>query len=364
MGNSEKSIMIKMMKKTLTLLIKPASSLCNMKCRYCFYADVSELRETQSYGIMTQDTVDLLVERIIEEIGDDGIVNVAFQGGEPTLAGIEYFKHFINELNKYPEMEKNYSLQTNGLLIDEEWCKLFKENRFLIGVSLDGYQANMDHYRIDRQGKGVFYRVLQSIDLLRKYEIDFNILTVLTGSLAKHPKGLYEFYKSHGFDFVQLIPCLPDLADQRNDMSLKPEDYSSFYKDFFELWHRDLMKQQILDVNTFNNLISMSKGMPPYQCGYTGRCAIHNVIEANGDVYPCDFYCLDEYMLGNIKDSSFRELRNSPVALKFLEENICRKEPCKTCRYSKLCNGACRRQNVCFLNDEFCAYQELMKRFL
>jgi uncharacterized protein len=183
----------------------------------------------------------------------------------------------------------------------------------------------------------------------------------VTSELARHPDALFKFFATHHFNYVQLIPCLAGLNDKENEMALKPELFLSFYKDFFACWNRNYQNGgPVISVNLFENLACMLKGYEPYQCGMLGKCTIHSVIEANGDVYPCDFYCLDEYLLGNIKDASFTEMRNGSKAAKFLAAEDCKKKPCETCKYINLCNGGCRRQNVCYLKDDHCAYQELL----
>ncbi len=344
-------------------MIKPASSSCNLRCRYCFYADISENREVASYGIMTEETVKTLAFRIDEALEHDGTANISFQGGEPTVAGLDYFRMFTRIMKQYPNITVHYSLQTNCTLIDKEWAEFFREHNFLIGVSLDGYQSNMDAFRFDPKHKGVYYQVLSGIDALKKAKVDFNILTVITADLGKHPKALFDYYKSHKFEYVQLIPCLPGL-NETDDMALTPELYHSFMTGFFDCWYKAVQKGTRMEVNLFENLLGMLQGQPPYQCGMIGKCFVQYVIESNGDVYPCDFYCLDEYRMGNLNDCSFRELAESQPAAHFLEGSDCRKKPCETCPFIRLCNGGCRRQNVCYLNDEECAYRKVLEHIL
>ncbi|MBQ6333785.1 MAG: radical SAM protein [Erysipelotrichaceae bacterium] len=349
------------MTRQISVLIKPASSLCNLRCRYCFYHDVSENRDIASTGIMNEEVTDILIQRIAEELEEKGIANVSFQGGEPTMAGLDYFKRFVSEMGKHPEIKINYSIQTNGTMIDNEWAKFFKQYDFLVGVSLDGYQTNMDEFRYDINKRGVFYKVLRGIDELKKENVDFNILTVVTSTLAKHPDALFKFLATHHFDYVQLIPCLPGLNEKENDMALTPELFASFYKNFFMDWnHNYLRDATTMNVNLFENIAGMLKGYPPYQCGMLGQCTSQYVIEANGDVYPCDFYCLDEHRLGNLKDLSFKQMAQSDKAKNFIQDSDCKKKPCENCKYISICNGGCKRQNVCYLKEDYCGYQEVL----
>lgn len=346
-------------KRQISVLIKPASSSCNLRCSYCFYADVSESREVRNHGNMSPETIDCLTARIDEALEHEGTANISFQGGEPTVAGLDYFRSFTQSMARFPNIMVNYSIQTNGTLLDKEWAQFFHDHHFLVGVSLDGYQTNMDRFRYDAKKKGVYYRVLAGIDELKKADVEFNILTVVTSELAAHPKALFEFYRSHKFNYVQLIPCLPGLYES-DDMALTPERYSSFYIQFFRVWREAWMRGTHISVNLFDNLAGMLGGELPYQCGMIGKCFVQYVIESNGDVYPCDFYCLDEYCLGNLKDRSFREMSESAQADSFLAGSACTKKPCESCPYLNFCHGGCRRQNVCYLTDESCAYRQAL----
>lgn len=202
------------MAKHISVLIKPASSLCNLRCRYCFYHDVSENRTIASTGIMKEEVMEKLIARISEELEEGGLASISFQGGEPTMAGLPYFRTFTETVKGYPNIRPQYSIQTNATLLDEEWADFFKENDFLVGVSLDGYQTNMDEFRYEPLKRGVFYKVLKGIDLLKDAKVDYNILTVVTAQLAKHPDALFKFFKSHNFEYIQLIPCLPGLNEK------------------------------------------------------------------------------------------------------------------------------------------------------
>lgn len=350
--------------KNISIMIKPASSLCNLRCRYCFYADISENREIASSGIMSEETCDTVIARIAEALGERGTANISFQGGEPTVAGLPYFVHFTEKMKEYPGVKVNYALQTNGTLIDEEWAQFFHDNHFLIGVSLDGYKLNMDLFRFDAENRSVFERVMRTVKLLRKYKVDFNILTVVTSQLADHARALAKFYRDSRFDYVQLIPCLPGFYGKEDPFALTPEKYASFYIEFFDEWYRLAKNGTMISVNLFENLHAMVHGRMPYQCGMLGKCTVQYVIESNGDTYPCDFFCLDEYRLGNLHIASFEELFGTETAETFVRESGCTKKPCETCRYAGICNGGCRRQNVCYLNEEECAYQKVLDHVL
>ena len=349
---------------SVSVMVKPASSACNLRCRYCFYADVAASRDVAGHGTMTSTTADLLVERLAEACGYEGNAFVSFQGGEPTVAGLAWSERFAHAMEAYPSITPHWSIQTNATLLDEAWCAFFKQHDFLVGVSLDGTRSHMNRFRFDAAGEGAYDRVLHAIKLLEAADVDYNILTVVTRQLAQKPKQLMQFYLQHDFVNVQLIPCLPPLDGSDDGMSLRPSDYRSFYQGFFRAWKKAFDNEQLIEVNLFENVLGMLMGRPPYQCGMLGTCTVQYVVEANGDVYPCDFYCLDEHLLGNIASTSLHEMSLSAPAQRFLDEGSCRREPCATCPFARICNGGCRRQNVCYLTDEGCAYREVLNEIV
>lgn len=348
--------------KQLSLLIKPASSLCNLRCRYCFYSDVSQNREIKSMGIMSDEIMRSLIDRTMGT--DAQQINYCFQGGEPCMAGIAYFQNFISYVNTINNGKKiTYAIQTNGTWIDSEWVKLFKENHFLVGISIDGFVRNHDYFRKDVNGKGTLKKILYNIRLLNNAGVEYNILTVLTHELSLKPKELFQFYLDHNFNYVQLIPCLPSLKENEptDRFALKPHDFANFYKKFFDLWYEEFQKGHYISVTLFDNVIPMYAGIRPEQCGMLGRCAMQIVVEGNGNVYPCDFYVLDEYCCGNVKTDSIESMVHHSHAMTFLNEkrSICKL--CTTCKFKNMCHGNCRRLSVCYYDDKYCGYKEFLE---
>ncbi len=348
--------------KQTSYLIKPASSLCNLECRYCFYHDVSSHRKETSSGIMDDSTMLKLIEKACQVNDVDEIV-FAFQGGEPTIAGLGYFKKFIENVNKYKSSNQRirYSIQTNGTLLDDEWYIFLKEHHFLVGISLDGNKENHDYFRRGHRYQPTFKIVMDTIAKLREYKIDFNILTVLSNSLAKHPEKLYRFYKENDFRYIQLIPCLPTLNSEKDSYSLKPEMFASFYKKFYSCWLKDFTRQEYMSVTLFDNLIPMLRGIAPMQCGMLGFCSIQNVVESDGSVFPCDFYVLDEYRSGNINTDSLNKIQSSTVSDLFIHEPKRVSTLCEDCEFKPLCHGNCKRLNICYFNDTYCGYRDFLK---
>ncbi|WP_249028626.1 radical SAM/SPASM domain-containing protein [Tannockella kyphosi] len=354
--------------KQITLLIKPASSNCNLRCSYCFYNDVSEHREQKSYPMMSKETTIKLITRTVDSVDDDGIITFSFQGGEPTLAGIAYFQFFVNMVNTHKKQQTiQYCLQTNGTTMNDQWGIFFHEHNFLVGVSLDGYSQNMDLFRYDIKRNSVFQKVLRCTKLLEKHQVEYNILTVVSKQLSKEPEKLYDFYQKNHFKYVQLIPCLPSLEEGKEidkETALTPKDYANFFIRFHDCWKKDVQTTKYIDINIFSNVYGLLQGQAPYQCGMLGRCFLQFVIEGDGSVFPCDFYVLDDLKMGNLNDDSFLSMLQSSNANKFLKDTNPQKEPCTTCRFINICKGGCKRQNICYLDDHYCGYQALLEHIV
>ncbi|MDO5140750.1 MAG: anaerobic sulfatase maturase [Eubacteriales bacterium] len=330
----------------LSLLIKPASGACNMRCRYCFYADEAEHRSKASMGMMTAETMEQILRRVYET--DCGICSVAFQGGEPTLAGLDFFKSFTQLALTLPNPHRvrlQISMQTNGLLIDEEWARWFKENHVLVGISLDGPKALHDRYRVDAEEQGTFGRVINGIELLRRFGVDFNILSVITAEAAKNAGRIYSHFTDCGLDYHQFIECLDPLGEENGaaEYSLTPKAYAGFLKELLDVWHRDMMSGHYVYNRYFENLMMIMAGQHPESCALQGCCGNHFVIEADGSVYPCDFYVLDEWRIGDVFRDSWAELERNRRASGFIQASFPVPEKCRKCRVFALCRNGCRR---------------------
>ncbi len=356
----------------LSVLIKPASSLCDLRCKYCFYADVADLRQVRSYGIMSADTAHILIERAVEAVNGSGNITFSFQGGEPLMTGFEFFTDFIAYTQQFIDRSNGklhvfYSLQTNGMRIDESWAELFSAHRFLIGLSIDGDETVHNRSRVDSGRQGTWTKAMKAAKLLQSRAVDFNILSVITAQNAKQPKRLWDFYQSNGFRFVQLIPCLAPLESPefQADYSLTPQLYGDFLIRFFKIWTEQLQRGRYISVRLFDNLVRMASGQAPEQCGLLGDCAPQFVIEADGSVYPCDFYVLDEYRCGSVTESSFLTLRQSEPMKRFLTEGSRRLPQCLHCPFYTVCKGGCRRyRSLYFQKRNYCPYRAFLEHIL
>ncbi len=335
-----------------SILVKPASSNCNINCKYCFYKCLSSSRSEYSKGFMTDDTLEQLVINAISYA--DEFLSFAFQGGEPLLAGTSFFYKVLKLQKKYNTkgLHIENTIQTNGTLINEEWAEFLAENNFLTGLSLDGPKKIHDKYRKTTDNNGTFEDVMNAASILKQYNADFNILSVITNDTAQKASYLYKFYKSHGFEYIQIVPCMDEAGRdtiENTGFAVDAELYGKFLCEFFDLWYTDFITGSNMDIRMFSNLAQMAAGYAAEQCGMNGFCHCYFATEGDGSVYPCDFYCTDNWKLGNVKDG-FDKLSASEKAGLFIESSRYQAEECKECPYYRLCRGGCRRWREPFTN--------------
>ncbi len=345
--------------RNLSIMLKPASSLCNLRCKYCFYHSLADTRESFSFGKMSYDTADNIISKALD-FAEGGSIYFAFQGGEPLFVGLDWFEHFVESVGRLNNGRSviNYSLQTNGTLIDEKWAKFFKKYDFLLGVSLDGDQT-ANRFRMDWDYGYSFNKVKSALDILREHEVRVNILTVATGYTADHIEDVYRFFTQNGYKHLQFIPCLrPFGDDSESELYMTVEQYASFLIRLFNLYVKDYVRHDYTSVRQLDNMVHLYLGNKTEQCGVEGHCSHQFVVEGNGGVYPCDFYCVDEWLLGNINDDDFYTLANSDKAIEFIRESLPIPTKCKACQFYAVCrSGGCKRQRA---DRDYC---EAYKRF-
>lgn len=341
----------------LSIMIKPVSSLCNMRCTYCFYADVAQNRACADVGRMSDSTLDNIVRRAMAYA--DGEVSFSFQGGEPTLAGYEFYEKLVTLEKKYNSkgLRVHNAVQTNAYAIDERLLGLFSRENFLLGVSYDGTPALHDSFRRDTAGRGTAQRVAGTIDKLMQCGIEFNVLCVVNADVARHWKSCFENLAQ--YKYIQYIPHLDPLDGKVMPYSLTPTLYIDFLKGSFDLYYNAFKAGKPVSVRNFDNYISIILGRQPENCGMCGRCGQYYLIEADGSVYPCDFYVLDEWCIGNINDSSFFRLAKSPLGASFVARSLPVPDICRACRWYSLCRNGCARERNVFDNgvalNKWCA---------
>ncbi len=348
----------------INILIKPASGLCNLNCGYCFYHSLQKEQNLNSNEMMTLDVLDNIVKKAFEFA--EGYVSFGFQGGEPTLRGLDFFLEFIKFIKKYNNKNINVNkyIQTNGLVINDKWAEYFAKNNFLVGLSLDGPLRIHDFYRKKPNNDGSFSDVMKTIEIFNYHKVQYNILYVVTSKTAKEGKKIYTWFRDKNFSYLQFIPCLDPMTAKRGSLnySLSPNFFSKFLNDTFDCWYKDFINGKYISIRFIDNIIKIVGGQPAESCDMKGHCSIQNVIEANGDIYPCDFYVVKNWLLGNIKNINFKDIFSSEKAKKFIIESTLKPEKCKKCRWLNLCKNGCKRHRVNNLNYYCDSYQIFFKK--
>lgn len=344
--------------RPLGVLIKPTSSRCNLKCTYCFYLEKQAIYPWRYAPKLSLETFRLFFEQYAEISAP--FFSVGWQGGEPTLMGLEFFRtaveieqRTLERLRRTrPEVPATITnaLQTNGTLLDEEWVRFFQENGFLVGVSLDGPAEWHDRYRYDQGGKATHHRVLRAIKLLQEHQVDFNVLTVVSAANVERPRELLQYLVAHDLTNLQFIPCVERLpedhpyAGQLSDFSITPEQYGTFLCELFDEWLK--IGYQKVRIRYFDNLIQMALGYPAESCQLVPICGGYVVLEHNGDLYPCDFFVEPGWKLGNIYEAPLAELVSGQ---KFRQFGLNKGElaaECLSCRWRSMCYGECPRYRI------------------
>lgn len=333
------------MKRNISVMIKPSSSKCNLKCKYCFYRSIADAREVKDYGFMCQETLKKIINKI-DDYCKGGVCSLGFQGGESMLIGIDYYKELIKYIKETKYKTKfNINIQTNGTLINDEWAKLFRDNNFLIGVSLDGTKEIHNLNRVNYLNEDTFNDVMKGINILKKYNVEFNILVVVTSTLCKKIDSCYKYLKKNNFKYIQFIPCLDPLESERGlkSYSLTSKEYSKFLKRLFLLWYEDVMKGNYISIRQFDNILGLFLGKDYESCDMRGICSCQHIIESDGSMYPCDFYTYEKYSIGNILNETFDEIHDKEKTINFIKESLNKNDKCNECKFKHICRGGCRR---------------------
>lgn len=338
-------------------MAKPIGPICNLDCKYCFYLEKEKLYPTENFEMPSHVLESFIKQKI--ESHNIPTVNFAWQGGEPTLLGVDYFRKVIELQKKYANGKKiENTFQTNGILIDDEWCEFFNDNNFLIGLSIDGPEELHDKYRVNKGGNPSFNQVIRGLNFFKKHKVEFNTLTVIHDYNSRHPLEVYNFLKEVGSGFMQFIPIVertvvkenekglslvsPDYKDEAKvtDWSVKSEEYGNFLISIFDEWVRKDVGKYF--VQMFDISLESWYGKEPSLCVFRETCGDAMALEHNGDLYSCDHYVYPENKLGNIIEDQLESLVTSPKQKEF-GTNKRDKLPqyCLNCEVKFACNGEC-----------------------
>jgi uncharacterized protein len=333
------------------VLAKPTGAICNLACSYCFFLD-KELLYPGSRFRMSDEVLENYIRQLIAAHSSPQ-VTVAWQGGEPTLMGIDFYRRAIELQEKYrkPGMVFENTMQTNGTLLDDEWCRFFKENNFLIGISIDGPRELHDAYRVDKKGEGTFDRVMQGLRLLQKHNVEYNVLTTVNRVNADYPLEVYRFLRDEaGTDWIQFIPVVERInggertlyqrGDTVSDRSVQPEQFGCFLSRIFDEWVRNDVGK--IFVQTFEASARRWLGLPSGMCVFEETCGMGLALEHNGDLYSCDHFVEPGYLLGNIMEKEILELAASERQHIFGQnKRDMLPQVCRECDVLFACRGEC-----------------------
>lgn len=339
-------------------MTKPTGSICNLDCEYCFYLEKEKLYPDKTEWAMNDEVLESYIKQYIAS-QKTGEVNFTWQGGEPALLGVDYFRTVIEIEKKYSGGKKiSNSFQTNGVLLNDEWCEFFAENNFLIGLSIDGPEEIHNKYRIYKGGQPSFKDVMRAIELLKKHNVEFNTLTCVQKDNSYKAKEVYSFLKEVGSGFMQFIPIVERQAKpdgrtslslvspeyegdaQVTDWSVEPLQYGKFLTEIFDEWVlKDVGK---VFVQIFDVALEVWYGMKASLCVFNEICGNAMALEHNGDLYSCDHYVYPENKLGNIVTDGLEKIATSSQQIKFgMDKKIKLPAYCEQCEYKFICNGEC-----------------------
>ena len=328
----------------LTAMFKTVSTECNLDCSYCYYRE--SLEGERQHRRIDLSMLQEFIPQYMDYIADAHQANLSWQGGEPTLAGLDFFRWVVELEARHARPGTTISnvLQTNGTLLNDDWGSFLKRYNFLVGVSLDGPESIHDIERKDRGGHGSFRRVMAGIDVLRRHKVDFNILCVVEHHNVVQARELMQFSRHEGFTYLQFMPAMAFQATEPEKPPaylVSPALYGEFLVALFDEWYQNGIPT--ISVRTFDNFLQSYLGVANDLCVHSSNCDSGIVVEYNGDVYPCDFYIHPQWKLGNIFQQSLKEMAESSELRTFIGRKHPLPTECQTCEWKNLCKGGCAR---------------------
>ncbi|RJP64820.1 MAG: anaerobic sulfatase maturase [Candidatus Abyssobacteria bacterium SURF_17] len=335
------------------IMAKPRGAVCNLECAYCFFLKKEKLYPGSNFR-MSDEVLESYLRQVIEA-HQGRRVTIAWQGGEPTLMGLDFFRKSIEYQRKYqkPGTIIENTIQTNGVLLNKEWCSFLHANKFLVGLSLDGPKELHDVYRRDKAGRSVSDAVMQAARLMQQHQVDFNILATVNAANADYPLDVYRFFRDEvGAEFIQFIPIVERDNESGSvegktvtNRSVRPEQYGCFLNAVFDEWiRRDVGR---IFVNHFDAALASWAGAPPATCTTAPTCGFAMVLEHNGDLYSCDHFVERNHLLGNIMEQPLIELATSEKQRTFGQnKRDTLPRYCRECEVLVACHGECPKNRL------------------
>lgn len=331
-----------MHKPNLGILIKPVSADCNMACDYCYYRYVDGIYPSGDRPRMSIDTFEAVVEQYLD-LGP-GEIKIGWQGGEPTLMGLDFFRQVIEVERRHARPGDCFgnSLQTNGAVLNDEWCAFLAENSFLVGLSIDGPE-DLNVTRKFPNGRSVFDVTMRSLELLDRHNVEYNVLVVVSRANVDHPERILRFLVENDFHYSQFIPCTEPTGEpgKVTEHSITAEQYGEFMVRLFDAWVEN--DDPSYYVRRIDNWLHQFFGLPPECCEYREDCSNLVTIEWNGDVYPCDFFVDEPYLMGNVRETTLTRMLQGKPFRSFVKPAESIPAFCEDCEWLAVCHAGCYR---------------------
>ena len=334
-----------------SIVAKPIGAVCNLACDYCFYLSKTELYPGQPSFRMDDQTLELFIKQYIKS-QPGPVVHFAWQGGEPTVLGLDFFATVVELQNKYlpAGWQGENAIQTNGTLLDDAWCQFFAEHRFLVGISLDGPPRLHDRHRKGRQGQPTGEQVVAGLKLLRKYDVDFNVLCTVNAGNVGAPVEVYQFFRELGARFIQFIPIVELTANGQPSLeSISGREYGRFLTAVFDQWLLHDLGQ--ISIQILEECFAAWSGLPGRLCTFIEECGQALALEHNGDLYVCDHFVSHDYLIGNIHQQDLGILVQDQRVKAFgRQKRVGLSDMCRSCPVLFVCHGGCLKNRVDGLN--------------
>lgn len=351
--------------RPLYVMLKPAGSLCNLRCKYCYYLEKNALYTEQKNHVISDEMLDKFIREYIEAQTSPDVL-FCWHGGETLMRPISFYRRAIELQRKYARGRRiDNTIQTNATMLTDEWCEFFRENNFLVGVSIDGPQEFHDEYRRTATGKPTFHKVMQGIRLLNKHNVEWNALAVVNDFNADYPLDFYNFFKEIGCHYIQFTPIVERRIERNDglslapgmeeggelvDFSVTPEQWGRFLCTIFDEWVRHDVGTYFIQI--FDATLANWAGVQPGLCSLAKECGHAGVMEFNGDVYSCDHFVYPEHLLGNINEKTITEMMYGEKQREFAKlKHELLPQQCRECPVEFACHGECPKNR--FTRDKY-----------
>lgn len=347
------------------IMAKPVSAACNLACHYCYYLEKANLYREEPTNLMSEEMLEEFTKQYIAMQTTNHVL-FTWHGGEALMRPISFYKKALELQQKYANgKEIENCIQTNGTLLTPEWCKFFHDNKWLVGLSIDGPQEAHDHYRKNRHGRPSFKRVMEGIRMLQFYQVEWNALAVVNDINVKQPLEFYNFFKKINCHYIQFTPIVErinmhddgrhlatpdDYVPHMAPFSVTPQEWGDFCCAIFDEW----VKKDVgsVFIQLFDATLANWLGMTPGVCSLAAECGHAGIIEANGDLYSCDHYVFPEYRLGNIRHNSLIQMMYGQQQTDFsAKKRLSLPQQCQQCRWQFACHGECPKNRFCTTAD-------------